>query len=125
MTTKKNAEAKTDKKSLIGTDPLEWLEEEGSQGNKQIIELGESLNIRELEALHQSLLSSIDTAEEIILDASQVQKADAVSLQLLAAFYQSSSSNNTNVTWSGWSDAFKESSELLGLSDTLGITSVS
>ncbi len=140
------AKSRTKKKEMIADDPLAWLEDEdGQEGNElsaesastdtniaskiktgdvQDLDLGDNLNIRDIEDLHQSLSSSLEDKKEVSLNASNVQKADAVSLQMLAAFYQSGPALGINIKWSGCSENFRQSSELLGLVETLGIDSI-
>jgi len=70
------------------------------------------------------LKSLIEQDGEVSLDASHIQKADAVSLQMLAAFYQSGPAQGIKVNWSGCSEDFREFGELLGITEILGINSV-
>lgn len=132
--------AADEKQKVLGTDPLAWLEneEESNNANVQVTEteensmestdsadlvLEDNLHISGLESLHEQLMSCYENKQDICLDASQIQKADAASLQLLVSFYQSAPVQGVNVTWKGCSDAFIEASQQVGLSSLLGIES--
>ncbi len=143
MSTETNTETTTDTvaTNLIGTDPLAWLEQdknrqsEDNADNTQsatvsesagkpsasVMDLGETLNIRDLDELYQALTSATEKNNEVLLDVSHLRKVDAVSLQMLASFYQSAPTQGITVNWTGSSDAFREAVNITGLATILGL----
>jgi len=103
------------------TDEIVTVTVEDEVETKVELLLEETMHISGLADLYQTLSSCMDKKQDILLDASQVKKVDTVSLQMLAAFYQSAPAIEINVSWADCSDNFKEASDLLGLSETLGI----
>lgn len=130
------------KETQIGTDPLAWLEQEentttDNTGDNPVAEkqaesadvarldLGQTLNIRDLDEFYQKLSSLLEQDNAVSLDVSQLEKVDAVSLQTLAAFYQTAVKQGLTIQWSECSQAFIEACELVGLNETLSVGSFS
>ena len=99
----------------------------GKKGVKGIsqttIACGDSLDISGVGELHQQLSKALKAGRAVTLDASQVQRADAAGLQLLAAFCQSARSRGVTVTWRQPPEVFNQSASLLGLDDILAMNS--
>lgn len=80
----------------------------------------DSLNISGVGELHQQLSKALKGGRAVILDASQVQRADAAGLQLLAAFCQAARARGVAISWRQPSEVFDLSARLLGLDGMLG-----
>lgn len=88
------------------------------------IACGDSLDISGVGELHRQLSKVLKDGQAVTLDASQVQRADAAGLQLLAAFCQTARSRGVTVTWRQPPEVFNQSACLLGLDDMLAVNSV-
>ena len=84
------------------------------------IKLQSELNIRQVAELKE-LLSNALSADDIVLDASNVDMVDAAGLQLLLAFIQQARLKNTTVQWGELSESFLKAVKLMGLADGLGL----
>ncbi len=135
--------AENDDKSLIGFDPLAWMEDEpeGSEGkdqNKEIkaeegidtqqenidankIVLEATLNIQNVTHLYERLKNLLDKHNKIEIDASAVQQIDTANLQLLSILKQTAVKLHKEIIFYFPSDKFIESAELLGLSEILEV----
>ena len=95
----------------------------GKKGVKSLpqttIACGDSLDISGVGELHRQLSKVLKGGQTVTLDASQVQRADAAGLQLLAAFCQAACSRGVTVTWRQPSEVFELSASLLGLDEML------
>ncbi len=100
----------------------------GKKGVKGIsqatIACGDSLDISGVGELHRQLSKALKGGQAVTLDASQVQRADAAGVQLLAAFCSAARSRGVAVTWRQPSEAFGLSACLLGLDGMLAVSSV-
>lgn len=88
----------------------------------KIIECGEVLDISVTAELRTQLLTVLESKKSVMLDASQVERADTAALQVLSAFVQDANSQQQTVQWKKPSEALFRSAELLGLSGLLKLT---
>ncbi len=93
------------------------------QNNKQdlsdacVIDLGVSLNIREAEALYKQLGES--SADQFVLNASEIEKVDTTGLQLLTVFIRHVEKEGKSVEWFSPDENLRHAAGLLGLSKEL------
>lgn len=92
--------------------------------SQTVIACGDSLDISGVGELHQQLSKALKGGQAVAFDASQVQRADAAGLQLLAAFCRTARSRGVTVNWRQASEVFTQSASLLGLDDMLAVNSV-
>lgn len=86
------------------------------------IKLGRDLRIAAASATFQSLREAAGGPEQrIVLDAKQVEKADAAGLQALLAGRMAIEGAGKRVEWSGATAQLKSAAGLLGLADALGL----
>lgn len=85
------------------------------------IKLQSELNIRHVAELKDLLTGALNGDEAIILDASEVDSADAAGLQLLVAFIQQASLKKCSVEWLKPTEGFLSTVKLMGLNDALNI----
>ena len=85
--------------------------------------LPENLTIASVHGLHEELevLVSQSDCDKVVLQASDVQRADTAGVQLLLAFVNASKEHQIGVEWDKPSDKLCTTAELLGLQGALGI----
>jgi len=71
--------------------------------------------------LKEQLSEALKGDDSIILDASEVDGADAAALQLLVAFIQQASLKKRPVEWHEPAEGFLNTVKLMGLNDALNI----
>lgn len=89
-----------------------------SQGK---IELGESLDLQNIENLHDKLKQSLSDSNDTEVNVGQIESIDTAALQLLLAFSNDLRSKGKKLNWIGQSDEFNESIALLNLSSHIDI----
>lgn len=82
------------------------------------------LNIARVEALHSEFEELEKNAEPLVIDVSNVTRADTSVLQLFVALFKSMSAHELDVSWSGISDEFKAAAALLGVSEILKLNEI-
>jgi ABC-type transporter Mla MlaB component len=112
-----NMENRIDKESTV-EDSFEIASAESASG---FIELQAVLNIQNINPLHQSLLKALELNAKIEIDASAVSIIDTASLQLLVILKTTAIKQQKEVIIDFPSDKFLEASNLLGLSEILGV----
>lgn len=90
--------------------------------DSQVIELSEVMDISATAELRSQLLAALESKKSVILDASQVERADTAALQVLSAFVQDANSQQQTVQWKKPSEALSRSAALLGLSALLNLS---
>ncbi len=85
------------------------------------IKLQSELNIRHVAELKGLLTEALNSDAAIILDASEVDGADAAGLQLLVAFIRQASLKKRPVEWHKPAEGFLSTVKLMGLNDALEI----
>ena len=82
-----------------------------------VMDISTAANLKSL------LVGALESGKPVILDASQVERADTAALQLLASFFHDASAQDQSIQWREPSDVLVHSSKLLGLSTTLNLES--
>ena len=80
------------------------------------VSLQEVLHISEAKMLQEQLLEALNSGNELIIDASSVERADTASIQLLLAAKQSFEKESIRFTIADASDSLKKNISSLGLS---------
>ena len=83
-----------------------------------VFKLQSTQDISSVAELHKEL-KSLFKHEKVVFDASEVERIDTSSLQLLYAFTREAKVNDVEVTWRSPSDAMKKSAGLLGMEEVL------
>lgn len=71
--------------------------------------------------LQTELGEALEQGTPVVLDASQVERADASILQLLCAFAHAAAERGVGYEWKQVSDALHRAARLTGLGETLGL----
>ncbi len=88
------------------------------------IECDEVLDISSVAEFHARCLGALKKKQNIMLNASQVDRADTAALQVLSAFIQDANTGKQIVQWEAPSEPLCQSAALLGLSDMLCLPTV-
>ncbi len=99
--------------------PVATVREDDSQGSVTII-LDPVITLAEVSHLKESLLGHIG-ARQFQVDVSKVEHIDTAGLQLLLAFSKALEKQGGKIIWLGWSAAYSNTAELLGLTAALGL----
>jgi len=88
---------------------------------RRVVALGAELCIGNANTLHAMLCEALASADEIILDATDVRSADSAGLQLLYAFVRDSKARGKAVSWQMSETILRRDAGLLGLDKSLGL----
>jgi len=83
------------------------------------IECAEVLDIAGVAEFYACCLEALETQQNIMLNASQVERVDTATLQVLGAFIQDANTRQQSVNWETPSEPLCQSAALLGLSEIL------
>ena len=83
------------------------------------IECAEVLDISGVAEFHARCLEALETQQNVMLNASQVDRVDTATLQVLGAFIQDVNTRQQTVQWEAPSEPLCQSAALLGLSEIL------
>jgi ABC-type transporter Mla MlaB component len=144
-TSSKESASVEEQSSLIGVDPLAWLSEEekeslqnqndenilaqkSSSSSKQeespfLIELDSAITIRDVSELLEQLNNISPDKNELVFEASKVERVDTAALQLLSGFYLFAIDAGKKVIWNRPSEALCKAVELLGLTKVINMQS--
>jgi len=86
------------------------------------VDLPENLTIANAEVLYNELDSYTSGTQDIVLNASEVSRADTAGLQLIYVFLKTLQQHQASVIWAAPSSALIEASEQLGLKEHLGLS---
>ncbi len=87
------------------------------------LNLGEVLEIGKVSSFFEALESALDVDQKNIeLNAEQIERADAASLQLLVAFCQEAKALGYSVQWKSPSEQLRNAARHVGLVSTLELT---
>ena len=158
----KKANQKTNKSSLIGVDPLAWLNEDAVDIDLQdseistesvpettteatdveekvmieerdaeetqdhteeggVIELNDAITIREVDEFLRVFKNRLNTGETIKVDCSELEKIDALGLQLMVSVKREAIITGVNIDWINPSETLRKSTDLLGLQAELSL----
>ena len=112
------------KKKTAGSKKAVKKETSVSQESSSLtLKCGDDFSIRDAQAFHQELNKALENNQSVDVDASEVTQTDTAGLQLLYAFAQKAKNHGLGFKWIKVSDDFRETAELLGMSDSLGLPS--
>ncbi len=104
----------------VVSEGMDTVESENQQGTGKVV-LQSELKIQNVQALYDELNIALENNDIIEIDASGVSSIDTSSLQVLTVFTQEVESNQKKVSIDFPSEQFIEASDLLGLSEVLGV----
>lgn len=73
--------------------------------------------------LHAALAPFLEATAPVLLNAGKVERVDSLALQVLLAFVMARRSAGQAVEWSQVSTEFRRATDLLGMSQSLGLAS--
>lgn len=73
--------------------------------------------------LHAELTPLLETPASVLLNAGKVERVDTLALQVLLAFVMARRSAGQDVEWGQVSTEFRRATDLLGMSQSLGLAS--
>jgi len=82
---------------------------------------GEVMDITTVAEFKTVLVTALASKESVLLNGSQVERADTAALQLLSAFFQDANKQKKTVEWKDPSEALCRSATLLGLTEALNL----
>ena len=88
------------------------------------VECGDVLDISKVAEFHQQLKTALGKGGEVVLDAAELTRIDATSLQLCTAFFNDAAARKVTAKWRSPSDSLIKSAGLLGLSRQLGLPDI-
>ncbi len=83
------------------------------------IECAEVMDISGVAEFHARCLEALETQQNLLLKASEVDRIDTAALQVLGAFIQDANTRQQTVQWESPSEPLCHSAALLGLSEML------
>lgn len=83
------------------------------------IDCGDVLDIASIAAFRDQCITALETKQDVVLKANDLERADTAALQVLAAFFQDANAQEQAVQWQAPSEALRESAALLGLTELL------
>ncbi len=83
------------------------------------IECAEVLDISGVAEFHARCLEALEMQQNVMLNASQVDRVDTAALQVLGALIQDANTRKQTVQWETPSESLCQSAVLLGLSEIL------
>ncbi|MFT4925735.1 MAG: ABC-type transporter Mla MlaB component [Phenylobacterium sp.] len=84
-----------------------------------MFKLPAQLIINHVEDLYLELTKLLGSGESVVLDISDVQKADTAGLQLLCAVQKNLNDIGNNIAWQGQSSALRDTAKIIGVDDFL------
>lgn len=91
----------------------------GNSGEVQLI-FEPQLDVAHTRSLYRELDNALASRKPLALDASHVERIDAATLQLLAAFCRAARDAGLPVRWCGASAVLRNAATFLDLDETLG-----
>ena len=87
-----------------------------------VVDLPSNLTIATAETLHEQLEPLLNGSDDIVLNASAVERADTAGLQVLLAFSKALEARSVAITWSVPAKPLVDAAEQLGLKQLLALT---
>ncbi len=84
-----------------------------------MFKLPEQIIINHVEDLYHQLKVVLDSGEDVVLDISQVGKADTAGLQLLCVIQKSLTDTGQKISWQGQSKSLTDTAKMIGVYDFL------
>lgn len=97
------------------------MSDESNTDTREII-FNEVMDISSVADIKAQLVEALESGQPVILDATQVERADTAALQVLGAFFHDAETRNQSIQWREPSESLGRSSTLLGLSELLHLT---
>ena len=94
-----------------------------SRKKESLVTLAAVLDAPQGVELHAALGPLLSDPAPVVLNAGKVERADTLALQVLLAFVVARRSAGHAVEWSETSAEFRRATDLLGLSQSLGLVS--
>ena len=86
-----------------------------------VIDLGDSLTIRDVGELHGRLCAALDLGGDLRIDAGALEQVDAAGIQLLCALARDARNQGFELQWQGVSDRLAAGVRQLGLEAELSV----
>ncbi|MCF6354556.1 MAG: STAS domain-containing protein [Candidatus Polarisedimenticolaceae bacterium] len=96
----------------------------GSEKNSDVIDLGGSLVISEVEAIRSGLLEALQSGKDLVIDGAEVEQIDGAGLQLLVACILEAERMHVTFKWCGASPALCCAADQLGLTEALQLDEI-
>ena len=91
--------------------------------NAEVIDLGSTLTIRNVEEWHGRFESALGGVDSIVLEAGALDQVDGTGLQLLCSFVKSAKIIELSIYWGETSTRLLQSASYFGASEVLGVES--
>ena len=85
------------------------------------MKLSNTLHINTVVQLHESLMSLLETDDEVCLDISDVEAVDTASIQVLCALQKSLLASKGKIKWRGTSETLLKATQLLDVATFLDL----
>ena len=106
--------------TLLGQTDVGSCEYAGSgSAPVSVIKLHVVQDIRKSQALKSEMLSIVNDADEIDIDASEVERIDGTALQLLCALFVYAKANSIVINWVNPADSLLDAARTIGLQNLL------
>jgi len=90
-------------------------------GGRTMIVCEPNIDISDAEKLLEDLRATLDSASQVEIDASKVERIDTAALQLFLAFILASQQQGLEVVWSGVSEPMLAAANILGIAEAMGL----
>ncbi|MFT5161971.1 MAG: ABC-type transporter Mla MlaB component [Alteromonadaceae bacterium] len=84
-----------------------------------MFKLPAQLIVNHVEELYQQLKLLLASGEDVVLDISDIEKADTAGLQLLCTIQKNLIETGQKITWSGSSIPLTDTAKMIGVNDFL------
>lgn len=91
------------------------------RNSKVTLKLPKQLIINHVEDLYAQFNDLMESGDEVIIDISDVEKADTACLQLLCVVQKNLISVGHKISWQGRSEALTSNAKLIGVSEFLNL----
>ncbi|MDH5594952.1 MAG: STAS domain-containing protein, partial [Gammaproteobacteria bacterium] len=120
--TKKQAGSKRGAGTNTSTNKQDTSSNETGEVSVFTLNCGEDFGLRDAQDFYQQLTSALTAGQSVEVDASKVTQTDTAGLQMLYAFSKKASEIGLGFEWKNVSKDFRETADLLGMSDCLNLS---
>ncbi len=114
-TTKKEAATEAKKTTTPRTSSAK------SKANQcHVIQLEGDLGIAQAEALHRKFCGALENHHEVMIDAGDLARMDASTVQLMHAFIRDAGKNDISVKWKNVPEELKQTTKMMGMAGGMG-----
>ncbi len=106
--------------TVQSTDPIQLTDSGDKTVTDSIIKLNSVQDISLVAELHKQVSETLKE-NDVVFDASDVERIDASTLQLLTCVFQQADKYGASVSWQSASDALVQSARFLGLQNALNL----